>query len=43
MKASTPDVGSNGHIQPLDGYQDVNGFLLVQLAEALAFEVTNLC
>ncbi|KAH6924587.1 hypothetical protein HPB50_019625 [Hyalomma asiaticum] len=32
----------NGHIQPLDGHQDVNGSLLVQLAEDLSLEVTNL-
>lgn len=32
----------NGHIQPLDRYQDANGSLMLQLAEELSLGVANL-
>lgn len=32
----------NGHIQPLDGYQDPNGDLMLQTAQQLSLEVLNL-
>ncbi|KAH7945155.1 hypothetical protein HPB49_007185 [Dermacentor silvarum] len=32
----------NGHIQPLDGFQDPNGELLLQTAQDLSLEVLNL-